>query len=108
MEYVYLILDLYEESLEKFVEYSNLHDLRRALLDILKQIQRGMANLISGPNHILHRDLKPSNVLRYSQRKFLIADFGINRILKNGLITYESKANRGTEYWVASESYFED
>ena len=87
MEYVYLILDLCEESLDKFVEYSTLHDLRRALLDILKQIQRGLANLISGPNPILHRGLKPSNVLRYSQGKLLIADFGISRILKNGSIT---------------------
>ncbi|XP_046861016.1 serine/threonine-protein kinase/endoribonuclease IRE1-like [Xenia sp. Carnegie-2017] len=61
-----------------------------------------------GPNPILHRDLKPSNIFRDSQGKFLIADFGISRLLKNGLRTYESRANRGTEYWIAPESYCED
>ncbi|XP_046855899.1 serine/threonine-protein kinase/endoribonuclease IRE1-like [Xenia sp. Carnegie-2017] len=67
-EYVYLILDLCEESLENF----------------------------------------PSNVLRDSQSKFLIADFGISRILNNGYKTYKSKGNMGTEDWIAPESYCED
>ncbi|XP_046854953.1 uncharacterized protein LOC124447988 isoform X4 [Xenia sp. Carnegie-2017] len=107
-EYVYLILDLCEESLESFVKFSTLPDLQKALPEILTQILKGLADLHSGPNPILHRDLKPSNVLRDSQGKFLIADFGISRILKNGLRTYESRANRGTEYWIAPESYCED
>ncbi|XP_046855954.1 serine/threonine-protein kinase/endoribonuclease IRE2-like [Xenia sp. Carnegie-2017] len=107
-EYVYLILDLCEESLESFVKFSTLPDLEKALPEILTQILKGLADLHSGPNPILHRDLKPSNVLRDSQGKFLIADFGISRLLKNGLRTYESRANRGTEYWIAPESYCED
>ncbi|XP_046855457.1 serine/threonine-protein kinase/endoribonuclease IRE1-like [Xenia sp. Carnegie-2017] len=107
-EYVYLILDLYEESLESFVTSSTLHDLQKALPEILGQILQGLADLHSGPNPILHRDLKPTSVLRDSQGKFLISNFGISRILNNDCTTYESKPNMGTEYWIAPESYCED
>ncbi|XP_046856579.1 serine/threonine-protein kinase/endoribonuclease IRE1-like [Xenia sp. Carnegie-2017] len=107
-EYVYLILDLCEESLESFVKSSTLHDLQNALPEILRQMLQGLVDLHSGPNPILHRDLKPTNVLRDSQDNFLIADFGISRILDNDSTTHESKPNMGTEYWIAPESYCED
>ncbi|XP_046856375.1 serine/threonine-protein kinase/endoribonuclease IRE2-like [Xenia sp. Carnegie-2017] len=107
-EYVYLILDLCEESLESFVKSSTLHDLQKALPKILRQILQGLADLHSGPNPILHRDLKPANVLRDTQDNFLIADFGISRILENDSTTHESNPNMGTEYWIAPESYCED
>ncbi|XP_046855924.1 serine/threonine-protein kinase/endoribonuclease IRE1-like [Xenia sp. Carnegie-2017] len=107
-EYVYLILDLCEESLESFVKSSTLHDLQKALPEILRQILQGLVDLHSGPNPILHRDLKPTNVLRDLQDNFLIADFGISRILDNDSTTYQSKPNTGTEYWIAPESYCED
>ncbi|XP_046855911.1 U-box domain-containing protein 52-like [Xenia sp. Carnegie-2017] len=107
-EYVYLILDLCEESLESFVKSSTLHDLQKALPDILRQILKGLADLHSGPNPILHRDLKPSNVLRDSKSKFLIADFGISRIMKNDSTTYKSNTSMGTVHWIAPESYCED
>ncbi|XP_046854601.1 serine/threonine-protein kinase/endoribonuclease ire-1-like isoform X2 [Xenia sp. Carnegie-2017] len=107
-EYVYLMLDLCEESLDCFVKYSTLHDLKKALPDILRQILKGLADLHSGPNPILHRDLKPSNVLRDSKSKFLIADFGISRIMKNESTTYESNTSMGTVHWIAPESYCED
>ncbi|XP_046856687.1 uncharacterized protein LOC124449820 isoform X2 [Xenia sp. Carnegie-2017] len=106
-EYVYLILDLCEESLEKFVKNSTVHDLQTALPDILRQILNGLADLHSGPDPILHRDLKPSNVLRGVDGKFLIADFGISRILKNGSETHKSICNRGAEYWIPPEAYCE-
>ncbi|XP_046861791.1 uncharacterized protein LOC124455094 [Xenia sp. Carnegie-2017] len=109
-EYVYLILDLCEESLEKFVKKCNttIHDLQKALPDILRNILNGLNDLHSGSNPIIHRDLKPCNVLRDVDGKFLIADFGISRMLKNGSTTYKSKFNRGTEYWIAPESYRDD
>ncbi|XP_046862669.1 uncharacterized protein LOC124456227 [Xenia sp. Carnegie-2017] len=107
-EYVYLVLHLCEESLESFVESSTLHDLQKALPDILRQILKGLADLHSGPIRILHRDLKPSNVLRDSKSKFLIADFGISRIMKNDTTTYESNSSMGTLHWIAPESYRED
>ncbi|XP_046857751.1 serine/threonine-protein kinase/endoribonuclease IRE1-like [Xenia sp. Carnegie-2017] len=107
-DYVYLILDLCEESLESFVHSSTLHDLQKALPDILRQILKGLADLHSGPNRILHRDLKPSNVLRDSKSEFLIADFGISRIMKNDATTYKSNSSMGTLHWIAPESYRED
>ncbi|XP_046857930.1 serine/threonine-protein kinase/endoribonuclease IRE1-like [Xenia sp. Carnegie-2017] len=107
-DYVYLILDLCEESLVKFVKDSTLHDLQKALPDILRQILKGLADLHSDPNPILHRDLKPSNVLRDSKSKFLIADFGISRIMKNDTTTYKSNSSMGTLHWIAPESYCED
>ncbi|XP_046844885.1 uncharacterized protein LOC124438730 [Xenia sp. Carnegie-2017] len=107
-EYVYLILDLCEESLEGFVKSSTLEDLQQSLPEILKQILKGLADLHSEPNPILHRDLKPSNVLRDSQGQYLIADFGISRILKNGLKTHVSNATKGTHYWIAPESYVDE
>ncbi|XP_046855932.1 serine/threonine-protein kinase shk1/pak1-like [Xenia sp. Carnegie-2017] len=107
-EYVYLILDLCEESLENFVNSSSQPDLQKALPEILKQILKGLADLHSSVQPILHRDLKPSNVLRDFQSEFLIADFGISRILKNDSKTYKSMGNMGTEDWIAPESYCED
>ncbi|XP_046857836.1 uncharacterized protein LOC124451255 [Xenia sp. Carnegie-2017] len=107
-DYIYLILDLCEESLESFVKSSTLHDLQKALPNILRQILKGLADLHSGPNCILHRDLKPSNVLRDSKCQFLIADFGISRIMKNDTTTYKSNTSMGTLHWIAPESYCED
>ncbi|XP_046843883.1 uncharacterized protein LOC124437960 isoform X2 [Xenia sp. Carnegie-2017] len=109
-EYVHLILDLCEESLERFVlsESNSLDYLQKSLPNIFKQILNGLVDLHSDPRPILHRDLKPSNVLRDTQGKFLIADFGISRIMKNGSQTNVSDANRGTPHWIAPESYIVD
>ena len=108
-DHVHLILDLCEESLEHFVlsESNSLDYLQNSLPDIFKQILNGLVDLHSDPRPILHRDLKPSNVLRDTQGKFLIADFGISRILKDSQ-TYVSEANRGTQHWIAPESYIVD
>ncbi|XP_046844883.1 serine/threonine-protein kinase/endoribonuclease IRE2-like [Xenia sp. Carnegie-2017] len=104
-DYVYLILDLCEESLESFVESSTLQDLQKSLPEILRQVLKGLADLHCGPCPILHRDLKPSNVLRDAHGKFLIADFGISRKLKGGLKTYHTSSKKGTQDWIAPESY---
>ncbi|XP_046845497.1 LOW QUALITY PROTEIN: uncharacterized protein LOC124439317 [Xenia sp. Carnegie-2017] len=103
-EYLYLILDLCEESLEKFVESSKLEDLQKVLPKVIMQILKGLADLHSGPRPILHRDLRPSNVLRDVREKFFIADFGISQILCNGASTHWS-ARRGAKNWIAPESH---
>ena len=107
-DYVYLIIDLCEESLESFVESSTLQDLQKSLPEILKQMLKGLADLHCNPCPILHRDLKPSNVLRDAHGKFLIADFGISRKLKGDLKTYHTSSKRGTQDWIAPESYCKD
>ncbi|XP_046844658.1 probable LRR receptor-like serine/threonine-protein kinase RPK1 [Xenia sp. Carnegie-2017] len=96
-DYVYLILDLCEESLERFVASSTLQDLQKSLPEILRQVLKGLADLHCGPCPILLRDLKPSNVLRDTHGKFLIADFGISRKLKGGLKTYHTSSKKGTQ-----------
>ena len=102
--YLFLILDLCEETLADFVERSSLHNLIKIAADIIRQILKGLADLHRDPNPILHRDLKPSNIMRNVQGNWLLADFGISRILTADDSTHGS-TQRGTEYWRAVESY---
>ncbi len=102
-EYLFLILDLCEETLEEFVDRSIVDDLMTMAPDIVQQILKGLADLHRDPKPILHRDLKPSNILRNVHGKWLLADFGISRILTGGASSHLSK-ERGSKYWRAVES----
>ena len=102
-EYLFLILDLCEETLENFVERSPKADLKRDARDIIQQVLKGLADIHREPKPIIHRDLKPSNILRNVQGNWLLADFGISLILKTGVTTHLSES-RGTEDWKAVES----
>ena len=102
-EYLFLILDLCEETLEDFVKRSIKTDLKRDAPDIIQQVLKGLADIHRGPKPIIHRDLKPSNILRNVQGNWLLADFGISLILKSGVTTHLSES-RGTEDWKAVES----
>ena len=62
-EYLFLIMDLCEETLENFVRRSSLDDLTTEATNIITQILRGLADLHRNPKSILHRDIKPSNLL---------------------------------------------
>ncbi|XP_046844914.1 serine/threonine-protein kinase/endoribonuclease IRE1-like [Xenia sp. Carnegie-2017] len=80
-DYLYLILDLCEESLESYVKSSCLQDLQKVVPKDLIQTLNGLVYLHSGPCSILHRDLRPSNVLRDHTKR------------------------RGAKGWIAPESY---
>ena len=102
--YLFLILDLCEETLADFVGRSSLHDLLKIVVDIIRQILKGLGDLHRDPHPILHRDLKPSNIMRNVEGNWLLADFGISRILTVDDNTHVS-TQRGTENWRAVESY---
>ncbi|XP_046844134.1 serine/threonine-protein kinase/endoribonuclease IRE2-like [Xenia sp. Carnegie-2017] len=103
-EYLYMILDLCEESLESYVKSSSLQDLQKVVPKVLIQILNGIVHLHSGQRPILHRDLRPSNVLRDVQGNFLIADFGLSHMLSDETSTHQS-IQRGAKNWIAPESY---
>ena len=103
-EYFFLIMDLCEETLETFVHDSSLDDLVTIAPKIIKQVLIGLADLHRDPKPILHRDVKPANVLRDVHGDWLLADFGISRLLAGGATTHQSKP-MGTEDWIAVESH---
>ena len=102
----YLILDLYEETLEDYVETHNEAHLKRCAPVIVKEILQGLCALHGGENIILHLDLQPSNILVDSEGHMRLADFGKSRILSKDQTTLET-APLGTRSWVAVESLVE-
>jgi serine/threonine protein kinase len=107
IEYLFLILDLCEETLEDFVDRSSLEYLVTIAPDIIKQVLKGLADLHRGSMPILHRDLKPSNILRNVQGNWLLADFGISRIMTEDPSTIRTNP-KGTKDWRAVETYHPD
>ena len=102
-DWVYLIMDLFEENLKQYVKRSSSDDWAQVTRDIIRQILRGLTDLHCQPKCILHRDLKPSNILRNVHNKWFIADFDISRVLTQDESTHRSK-EMGTKYWKAVES----
>ena len=103
-DWVFLIMDLCEETLNEYVERSSLEDWTKIARIIIKQVLKGLRDLHScSPTSILHRDLKPSNILRNVHGKWLIADFGISRILTQDVSTHRS-SSKGTKDWKAVEA----
>ena len=103
-EYLYLILDLCEENLERFLEKTTIEELTKIAPEIIRQILKGLQDLHGGEISILHRDIKPSNILRSVEDKWLLADFGISRFLPGEATTHVSD-QKGTKHWRAVESY---
>ena len=103
-DWVFLIMDLCEETLNEYVERSSLEDLTKNARNIIQQVLKGLRDLHScSPTSILHRDLKPSNILRNVNGNWLIADFGISRILTQNVSTHRS-SSKGTKDWKAVET----
>ena len=105
--FVFLIMELCEETLEKYVSDNTLDDLVRCAPNIVQQLLEGLAGVHREPYITLHRDLKPLNILRNVHNNWLLADFGIARILVDDKTSYHS-VERGTEKWKAVESLSSD
>ncbi len=98
--FMYLILDLCEETLKEHVRAVTAEHLREHGPRMVKEILTGLEYLHS--EGILHRDLKPSNVLVDVEGHMRLADFGISRVLNEDETTVQTDA-KGTRDWMPAE-----
>ena len=98
--FVYIVLDLCEETLKEHVCTQKLEYLQDHAPRMIKEILSGIEFLHS--RKILHRDLKPSNVLVDLEGHMRLADFGISRVLNEEETTVLTHA-KGTRDWMPSE-----
>ncbi|XP_028395308.1 serine/threonine-protein kinase/endoribonuclease IRE1-like [Dendronephthya gigantea] len=98
--FMYLIVDLCEETLREFVDSETIEQLKDHGPRLIKEILSGLEFLHD--KGILHRDLKPSNILVGMDGHMKLADFGLSRILKEGETTVETYA-KGSEGWIPPE-----
>ena len=89
-DFAYLILDLHEETLQDYVDRESQEILTANAPVIMQQILLGLNDLHNTKvkrKSIIHGDLKPSNILRNVEDDWLLEDFGISRILREGETT---------------------
>ena len=98
--FIYLILDLCEETLKDFVNSQTAEYLRDHGPRMIKEILTGLEFLHS--RGIVHRDLKPSNVLVDVEGHMKLSDFGISRILNEDETTICTDV-KGTHGWMPTE-----
>jgi serine/threonine protein kinase/tetratricopeptide (TPR) repeat protein len=98
---VFLILELCEVDLEKFVtdrEKWGTHVLFGDWVTVVKQICEGVAFLHKGK--VLHRDLKPGNILIHQAGVIKISDFGLAKVVTSEMSSVKEIGTRG---WRAPE-----
>ncbi|XP_028395454.1 uncharacterized protein LOC114519508 [Dendronephthya gigantea] len=98
--FMYLIVDLCEETLRELVQACCNEHLKEHGPRMIKEILSGL-EFLHGKG-ILHRDLKPSNVLVDIEGRMKLADFGISRVLNEDETTVETDA-KGTRGWMPPE-----
>ncbi|XP_028417581.1 uncharacterized protein LOC114541998 isoform X2 [Dendronephthya gigantea] len=98
--FMYLIVDLCEETLRELVHACSIGHLKEQGPRMIKEILSGL-EFLHGKG-ILHRDLKPSNVLVDIEGRMKLADFGISRVVNEDETTVETDA-KGTRGWMPPE-----
>ncbi|CAB4036387.1 serine threonine- kinase endoribonuclease IRE1 [Paramuricea clavata] len=98
--FMYLIVDLCEETLDEHVDSQNIQHLRIHGRRMIKEMLTGLKCLHN--QGILHRDLKPSNILVDVEGHMRLADFGISTVLNEDETTAHTDA-KGTGGWMAAE-----
>jgi serine/threonine-protein kinase/endoribonuclease IRE1 len=98
--FVYIVLDLCEETLKEHVCAQRLEYLQDHGSRMIKEILSGIEFLHS--RKILHRYLKPSNVLVDLEGHMRLADFGLSRVLNEEETTVHTGA-KGTRDWMPTE-----
>ena len=98
--FLYLIVDLCEQTLDQHIQSKSIEYLRIQGRRMVKEVLAGLSFLHN--ERILHRDLKPSNVLVDVDGHMRLADFGISRVLNEGENTVYTDT-KGTQGWMAAE-----
>ena len=98
--FIYLILDLCEETLKDLVNSQTAEYLRDHGPKMIKEILTGLEFLHS--RGIVHRDLKPSNVLVNVEGRMKLSDFGISRAFNEDETTVCTDV-KGTHGWMPTE-----
>ena len=98
--FMYLILDLCEETLKDIVNSQTAEFVRDHGPRMIKEILTGLEFLHS--RGIVHRDLKPSNVMVDVEGHMKLADFGISRVLNEDETTVFTDP-KGTQGWMPAE-----
>ncbi|XP_028395452.1 serine/threonine-protein kinase TNNI3K-like isoform X2 [Dendronephthya gigantea] len=98
--FMYLIVDLCEETLRELVRACSIEHLQEHGPRMIREILSGLEFLHC--KGILHRDLKPSNVLVDIEGRMKLADFGISRVLNEDETTVATDA-KGTRGWMPPE-----
>ena len=98
--FIYLILDLCEETLKDLVNSQTAEYLKDHGPRMIKEILTGLEFLHS--RGIVHRDLKPSNVLVDVEGHMKLSDFGISRTLNKDETTVFTNV-KGTHGWMPAE-----
>ncbi|XP_028395332.1 serine/threonine-protein kinase/endoribonuclease IRE1-like [Dendronephthya gigantea] len=98
--FMYLIVDLCEETLRELVHACSIKHLKKQGPQMIREILSGL-EFLHGKG-ILHRDLKPSNVLVDNECRMKLGDFGISRVLNEDETTVETDA-KGTSGWMPPE-----
>ena len=98
--FIYLLLDLCEETLKDMVNSQTAEFMSDHGPRMIKEILTGLEFLHS--RGIVHRDLKPSNVLVDIEGQMKLADFGISRVLNEDETTVFTDP-KGTQGWMPAE-----
>ena len=98
--FIYLVLDLCEETLKDLVNSQTAEYMKDHGPRMIKEILTGLEFLHS--RGIVHRDLKPSNVLVDVEGHMKLSDFGISRTLNEDETTVCTDV-KGTHGWMPAE-----
>ena len=102
-DFGYLILNLYEQNLEEFVEKEGKKITESRAREMIRQVLEGLKALHSREPRIIHRDLKQTNILVDVHGHLVLSDFGIGRFFPEGATTYHTETKRGSKGWVPYE-----